>query len=66
MDLLWSCKDLDQVRAFIQALPTAADRCDARSLVDIATWDSIEEELGLTAYENEANTVIDRARQQRL
>ena len=60
MDLLWSCKDLDQVRAFIKALPTEADRCDARSLVDIATWDSIEEELGLTAYEDTASRIIDQ------
>ena len=62
MDLLWGCEDLDQVRELIANLPTIKDQQDARSLVDIATWDSIEEELGLTQYEETASRAISRAR----
>jgi hypothetical protein len=48
MDLLWTCNDLEQIQQFIAALPTRADQLDAKSLVLVATWESIEQELGLS------------------
>lgn len=62
MDLLWSCNTEADVQTLIQALPTVADQYDAISLVKIATWDSLEQELGLTAYEDSAHRAISHAR----
>ena len=62
MDLLWSCQTMSDVQAFIQALPTEQDRMDARGLILIATWDSLEQELGLQAYEQTAVDCINSAR----
>lgn len=62
MDLLWGCRDIEQVQTLIRALPSAQDRCDAVSLVSIATWESIEQELGLDEYADHATAAIDRAR----
>jgi hypothetical protein len=61
MDLLWSCNTEADVQTLIQALPTPADQYDAQSLVKIATWDSLELELGLTAYEDLAHRAISHA-----
>lgn len=58
MDLLWSCKDIQQVQTLIQSLPTVADQYDALSLVQIATWESIEEELGLESTAAAAADII--------
>lgn len=58
MDLLWGCQDLDQVQTLIQALPTQQDRQDAHSLIKIATWESIEQELGLEEYRDAAIAAI--------
>ena len=46
MDLLWNCSDIEQIQTLIQALPSKQDQYDARSLVLIATVESIEQELG--------------------
>ena len=46
MDLLWNCNDLEQIQTLIAALPSKQDQYDARSLVMIATVESIEQELG--------------------
>lgn len=46
MDLLWNCADIEQINALILAMPTKQDQYDARALVLIATWESIEQELG--------------------
>ncbi len=62
MDLLWTCRDIAQVQTLIKALPSAQDRCDAVSLVSIATWESIEQELGLDEYADDATAAINRAR----
>jgi hypothetical protein len=63
MDIMWGCTTLDQVTAFIKALPTRKDQLDAASLVKIATWDSIEEEVGFTEeVQDAAQAAIDRAR----
>ena len=62
MDLLWNCRDLEQVTTLIQALPTKQDQVDAAGLIKIATWESIEQELGLGEYKDAALTAIARAR----
>ena len=54
MDLLWSCENIEQIQAMISALPTAEDRYDARSLVLIATWESLEQELGFSKEDKDA------------
>ena len=46
MDLLWNCSDIEQINTLINALPSKQDQYDARSLVVIATVESIEQELG--------------------
>jgi hypothetical protein len=56
MDLLWTCNDMEQIKRFISALPTKQDQLDARSLVLVATWESIEQELGLTQEHKDAAT----------
>lgn len=61
MDLLWSCTDIDSVHDMIAALPTEQDRNDARGLIVIATLETLEQELGLDAYEAMAKAVIDSA-----
>lgn len=48
MDLLWTCSSLEQVRELIAALPTRRDQQDAESLIDVLTWESIEQELGFS------------------
>lgn len=62
MDLLWSCESLEQVNTLIDALPTKNDQNDARGLVVIATQESFEQELGLEAYREASQAVIDRCR----
>lgn len=62
MDLLWSCTTLDQVKTLISAMPTLQDRCDAQSLIVIATQESIEQEVGFTQeVQDAANDCISRA-----
>ena len=58
MDLLWSCKDMDQLKTLVNALPEHRDRLDAWSLVQIAQWESIEQECGLDRYETDAKNII--------
>lgn len=62
MDLLWNCRDIEQVQTLIRALPTREDQVDAAGLIKIATWESIEQELGLEEYRDAASMCIDRAR----
>jgi hypothetical protein len=61
MDLLWSCKDTEQVNTLIAALPNKQDQLDAHSLVRIAVWESIEHESGLDQYEQCAKDLISRS-----
>lgn len=58
MELLWSCRDIEQVQTLIRSLPSVADQYDALSLVQIATWESIEEELGLEDCAEAAADII--------
>jgi hypothetical protein len=62
MDLLWGCESIEQVNTLVQALPTKQDQQDAQSLIIIATWDTIEEELGLDAYSDQVSDLISRCR----
>lgn len=62
MDLLWNCPDIEQITAFINALPTVRDKYDARSLVLIATWAALEQELGFSReVKDAAKAAIDHA-----
>lgn len=54
MDLLWNCQDLEQITDLVNALPTVVDRYDALSLVMIATWESLEQELGFSKEDCDA------------
>ena len=54
MDLLWECQNIDAITALIEALPTVKDKQDARSLVLIATWESLEQELGFSKEDKDA------------
>lgn len=64
MDLLWNCSDIEQITQFINALPTKQDKIDARSLVLIATWEALEQELGFGKdAEHAADLAISRAMQ---
>jgi hypothetical protein len=58
MDLLWTCKDLEQVNTFIRALPTVADQRDAQSLIVIATQESLEEDGVLAEFEQQARDIL--------
>lgn len=62
MDLLWGCSSLDQVKTLINALPSEQDQRDARSLVLIATMESLEEEGVLDDFADQAEAVVSRAR----
>ena len=62
MDLLWGCSTLEQVKTLIAAMPTGKDQQDARSLVLIATQESLEEEGVLEQFEEQACALIDRCR----
>lgn len=60
MDLLWTCKDIEQVKTLISALPERSDQLDALSLVDIATQQSLEQQGALKDYEQQAKDLISR------
>ena len=62
MDLLWGCKNLEQVNTLIRAMPTEQDRQDCRGLVTILMQEVQEQELGLDSYEALAEAAISRAR----
>ena len=62
MDLLWNCETMEQVELMVKALPTHKDRVDAAGLIQIATWESLEEEEGLDAYADLACIAISNAR----
>ena len=60
MDLLWGCSTLDQVQTLIKALPDRQDQIDAAGLIKIATWETLEQELGLAQYAVDAERIIAR------
>ena len=61
MDVMWSMDDITKVTAFVKTLPKR-DAQDCLSLIAIATQESIEQEDGLDAYKEAANTAISCAR----
>ena len=62
IDLMWNCRDLDQVNTLIAALPTAKDKQDCRGLCTILIQETLEQELGLDRYADLAQAAINRAR----
>lgn len=61
-ELMWSCRDLEQVRALIRALPTVADRQQAQTLMMMIVHETLEDEGGLDDYAEHAAAVVDRVR----
>lgn len=57
-EILWSCRDEDELKDTILALPTHRDQVDASSLVKLMMWDTIEQEQGLEAYEQATDRAI--------
>lgn len=62
IDLMWNCRDLEQVNTLIAALPTQQDRVDCKSLCTILIQETLEQEGGLDEYEAIAKAAISRAR----
>jgi hypothetical protein len=57
MTVMWDIDSVDKVQEFIRTLP-AADARDAHCLLQMAIWESIEQEEGLDAYSDQARSVI--------
>jgi hypothetical protein len=57
LTVMWDIDSVDKVREFIGTLP-ASDARDAHSLLQMAIWESIEQEDGLDAYKDHSNAVI--------
>ena len=60
IDLLWNCPTIEAAQALVKALPTHRDRCDARAMLTMVAWDSIEQEEGLDQYAQAAADCISR------
>ena len=61
-ELMWACRDIEQVRALIRALPTLQDRQSAETLMLLIVHETLEDEGGLNDYAEAAAGVIDRVR----
>ena len=61
-ELMWACRDIEQVRALIRALPTKEDRQSAETLMLLIVHETLEDEGGLNDYAEAAVGVIDRVR----
>jgi hypothetical protein len=57
MTVMWDIDSVDKVQAFIRTLP-AADARDAHCLLQIAIWESLEQQGELDAYSDQARSVI--------
>lgn len=57
MDIMWTMEDMAKVNGFIRSLPYK-DAIDAQGLVQIAVWETIEEEQGLEEYSDAASAII--------
>jgi hypothetical protein len=64
LDVMWELDTMEKVQQFIHTLP-AADARDAHSLLQIAIWESIEQESGLNDYAQDSLAVISRVRSSR-
>ena len=61
-ELMWACRDLEQVRALIRALPTREDQQSAETLMLLIIHETLEDEGGLDDYAEHCAGVIDRVR----
>lgn len=61
LDVMWNIENIQQVNAFITALPYK-DRIDAQGLLKIAIDESLEHEGELDKYQADVARVIDKAR----
>jgi hypothetical protein len=59
LTVMWDIDSVDRVKEFIGTLP-AADARDAHCLLQIAIWESIEQEEGLEDYAEIAKDCISR------
>ena len=57
LTVMWDIDSVDKVQEFIRTLP-AQDARDAHSLLQMAIWESIEQEGELDAYKDHACAVI--------
>jgi hypothetical protein len=57
LTVMWDIDSTDKVHEFISTLP-AADARDAHSLLQMAIWESLEQEGELDAYMDQARSVI--------
>jgi hypothetical protein len=57
MTVMWEIDSMDKVQAFIRTL-SPSDARDAHCLLQIAIWESIEQEDGLDAYMDQARSII--------
>jgi hypothetical protein len=60
LTVMWDIDSVSKVHEFIGTLP-AADARDAHCLLQMAIWESIEQEDGLDAYKEAALEAIRRA-----
>ena len=64
LTVMWDIDSVDKVKEFIGTLP-AADARDAHSLLQMARWESIEQQEGLEDYEQLAKNCISRSSSKR-
>ena len=60
LTVMWDIDSVERVHEFIQTLP-AADARDAHSFLQMAIWESIEQQEGLEDYEQTAKDLISRS-----
>ena len=61
LTVMWDIDSVTKVQEFIGTLP-AADARDAHSLLQMAIWETLEQEGELDAYTDTARTAINTAR----
>ena len=57
LTVMWDIDSVDKVQEFISTLP-ASDARDAHSLLQMAIWESLEQQGELDAYKDTADTAI--------
>ena len=57
LTVMWDIDSTDKVQEFIRTLP-AADARDAHCLLQMAIWESLEQQGELDAYKDHATTAI--------
>jgi hypothetical protein len=64
LTVMWDIDSVTKVQEFIRTLP-AQDARDAHSLLQMAIWESIEQQEGLEEYEELAKDCISRSSSKR-